>query len=250
MNIGAIVFDGTLWIAIPISVLAGLISFLSPCVLPLIPGYLGYLASAVTGDQSDAAAKTSRSRLLLGVLLFIGGFTVVFIALAIFSGALGSVFIQYSDLITRILGAVVVVMGLIFIGWFGVAQKTIKPRLRSRMGLIGAPLLGVAMGIGWTPCMGPTLSAIMALSWNVADPWRAGLLGFAYAMGLGIPFILITLGWSWATKSVAFLRRHIRAINIAGGVLLVLLGVLMVSGVWSWLMSSLGAVIQVVETPL
>lgn len=249
MNIDSIVFDGALWVALPIAVLAGLISFLSPCVLPLIPGYLGYLASAVTSD-SGAAAKTPRRRLLLGVLLFIAGFTVVFIAVAVFSGVLGAVFVQYSDLITRVLGALVIVMGLVFIGWFGVAQKTLKPRMRSQMGMIGAPLLGVAMGIGWTPCLGPTLSAIMALSWTSADPWRAGILGFAYAMGLGIPFILITLGWSWATRSVSFLRRHIRVINIAGGVLLVLLGVLMLSGVWSWLMSSLGAVIQVVETPL
>ena len=274
MNPGAIIADGALWVALPIAVLAGLVSFLSPCVLPLVPGYLGFIGGAVAPRQSavpadagvssrtsegaaDAAPtvtaidqEPSRGRLLGGVLLFIAGFTVVFMAVNILGGTVGRFFLEYADAITRVMGVVIILLGLVFIGLFGFAQRTFKPQVRSNLGLVGAPLLGVALGIGWAPCIGPTLGAILAMSWNFGDPVRAGLLGLAYSLGLGIPFILITLGFGWATRSVGFLRRHIRTVNIIGGVMLVILGVLMVTGVWTALMAQLQGVFLNVPLPL
>ncbi|MBF4561999.1 cytochrome c biogenesis protein CcdA [Microbacterium sp. VKM Ac-2870] len=232
--------------------LAGLVSFLSPCVLPLVPGYLGFLggASGAAGGRRGNAARAGRGRLLLGVLLFIAGFTVVFVAMGVLAGTLGRFFLQYGEVITRVLGVVVIVMGLVFLGLFGFAQRTMKPQVRSGLGLVGAPLLGVAMGIGWAPCIGPTYAAILSISLSQADPTRAVLLAIAYSLGLGIPFLLLAVGFGWATRSVAFLRRHIRVVNILGGVLLILLGLLMVTGLWSAAMSQLTGVIGGVELPL
>ena len=254
MNPGQLVVDGALWIAIPIAALAGLVSFLSPCVLPLVPGYLGYLGGAAGSNPGAAATGSTvtaeRTRLLLGVGLFIAGFTVVFVTVTILGGTFGFLLLQYANILTRIFGALVIMLGLVFIGFFGIAQRTLRPRVQSRAGLIGAPLLGFALGVGWTPCIGPTLAAILSMSWNLGDPARAGLLGLAYSLGLGIPFLLLAVGWGWASRSVSFLRRHIRALNIVGGALLVLLGVLMVTGLWTTLMSALQQVVINVPAPL
>ncbi|MBF0816044.1 cytochrome c biogenesis protein CcdA [Microbacterium paludicola] len=244
---GAIVVDGALWLAILVAALAGLVSFVSPCVLPLIPGYFGYLGSAVGAAEGGNPA---RWRMVGGVGLFIAGFTVVFLAMTVLGGVFGMFFVQYSAVLTRILGVFVIVMGLVFIGVFRGAQRTVRLRSRGDLGLIGAPLLGVALGIGWAPCIGPTLAAIMSVSWNLGDPWRAGLLGLAYSLGLGLPFLLLALGVGWATRSVTFVRRHIRVFNIVGGAVLVLLGALMVTGAWSRLMSILQGVMLNVTLPL
>ncbi len=238
-----LVQDGALWLALPIALLAGLISFASPCVLPLVPGYLGFL-----GGQ--AAGRDSRGRLVLGVVLFIAGFTVVFVAMGVLAGTAGRFFLQYGDVLTRVLGVVVIVMGAVFLGVFAVAQRTFKPQVRQGLGLVGAPLLGIAMGIGWAPCIGPTYTAILSVSFAQGDPGRAVILAVAYSLGLGIPFLLLAIGFGWATRSVAFLRRHIRLVNIIGGILLIVLGVLMVTGVWTSVMSQLTGVIGSVELPL
>lgn len=246
-----VVLDGALWLAVPIAMLAGLVSFLSPCVLPLVPGYLGFLGGAAgAGSAGPARRRAGRARLVGGVGLFIAGFTVVFVAMGVLAGTAGRFFLQYGDVLTRVLGVVVIVMGLVFLGVFGFAQRTVKPQVRQGLGLAGAPLLGVAMGIGWAPCIGPTYTAILSVAFAQGDPWRAVVLAVAYSLGLGIPFILLAIGFGWATRSVAFLRRHIRVVNIIGGVLLIVLGILMVTGVWTSVMSQLTGVIGSVDLPL
>ncbi|MDT0140912.1 cytochrome c biogenesis protein CcdA [Microbacterium sp. PRC9] len=280
MNLGALVADGSLLIAIPIAILAGAISFLSPCVLPLVPGYLGFIGGAVSprpapvavgtdaplqrsadaqgvSSRSSLARSTSggddapaRGRLVLGVLLFIAGFTVVFVSMAMLGGTLGRFLLEYQDLITRILGVVIIAMGLVFIGWFGMAQRIARPQVRGNLGLIGAPLLGIALGIGWAPCIGPTLAVILTMAFDSGSAARAALLGVAYSLGLGIPFLLLTLGFGWATRSVSFLRRHIRVVNLIGGAVLIVLGLLMVTGVWTAVMAQLQGVFASVPAPL
>jgi cytochrome c-type biogenesis protein len=194
--------------------------------------------------------QPARGRLLLGVLLFIAGFTVVFVSIAMLGGTLGRFLLEYADLITRILGVLIIAMGLVFIGVFGLAQRIARPQIRGNLGLVGAPLLGIALGIGWAPCIGPTLAAILAMSFDSGSVGRAALLGVAYSLGLGIPFVLLTLGFGWATRSVAFVRRHIRTVNVIGGVLLIILGLLMVTGVWTTLMAQLQGVFSSVPLPL
>ncbi|MFF2485922.1 cytochrome c biogenesis CcdA family protein [Microbacterium sp. NPDC058062] len=276
MNLGALVADGSLLIAIPIAILAGAISFLSPCVLPLVPGYLGFIGGAVSPRPAAVAVGTStrslsergtsetkraepttdpadgpaRGRLVLGVLLFIAGFTVVFVSMAMLGGTLGRFLLEYQDLITRILGVVIIAMGLVFIGWFGMAQRIARPQVRGNLGLIGAPLLGIALGIGWAPCIGPTLAVILTMAFDSGSAARAALLGVAYSLGLGIPFLLLTLGFGWATRSVSFLRRHIRVVNLIGGAVLIVLGLLMVTGVWTAVMAQLQGVFASVPAPL
>ena len=245
-----LVAGGALWVAVPIAILAGLVSFLSPCVLPLVPGYLGFIGGAVAPRSVRTGEAPARGRLVLGVLLFIAGFTVVFMAVNIFSGTVGLFFLKYKDVITRVMGVVIILLGLVFIGLFGFAQRIFRPQIRGNLGLVGAPLLGLALGVGWAPCIGPTLAVIINMSLDGASASRGAVLGLAYSLGLGIPFLLIALGFGWATRSVAFLRTHVRMVNIIGGALLIILGVLMVTGVWGVLMSNLQGVIAGVTPAL
>ncbi|WP_423919063.1 cytochrome c biogenesis CcdA family protein [Frigoribacterium sp. 2-23] len=237
------VAGGQLAVALPVALLAGLISFLSPCVLPLVPGYLGYVGG-LTGRATDArGARRDRRRVVLGVLLFVLGFSVVFVGANLAFGAAGFWLIQWRDLITRLMGLVVIAMGLVFIGQFTFLQRTFKPGFTPATGLAGAPLLGIVFGLGWTPCVGPTLAAITAMSLNSGSVGQSVLLGVFYCVGLGLPFLLVALGFGWATRSISFVKRHIRVVNIVGGSLLVLIGLLMVTGLWSDIMSRVGAVI-------
>ena len=243
MNIGEVIYSGQLWVALPIAVVAGLVSFLSPCVLPLVPGYLAYVSGSSHVGMGESA-KSATWRVVAGVALFVAGFSLVFISYGAAFGALGGWLVQWQVLITRILGVVVIIMGFVFIGRFGMFQRTSKLNLSPATGLAGAPILGIVFGLGWTPCIGPALIAIMSLSVDAASPWRGTILGLAYCIGLGLPFILLAFGLSWATSSVTFLKLHIRAINIAGGVALIVLGALMVTGLWNIWIYQLQAVIS------
>ena len=237
MNPGAVVLSGGLWLAVPIAIAAGLLSFLSPCVLPLVPGYLGYVSGVTSGRER------TRGRMLAGVGLFIAGFSLVFLAVSLLVGTVGMFVTQYTDVILRIAGVVVILMGIVFIGQVSFLQRTIKPGWQPRTGLIGAPLLGIVFAIGWTPCVGPTLIAVQSMALDQGDLGRALIIGLAYCIGLGIPFLLVAIGFGWVGGSVRWVKRHIRAVNIAGGVLLIIIGVLMVSGLWRGIISAFGAVI-------
>ena len=244
-GVGELVGDGQLVVALPIALLAGLLSFLSPCILPLVPGYLGYV-----GGLSGNGGQRDRSRLVIGVSLFVLGFTLVFVATNAAFGAVGTWLVVYGDTITRFAGVLVILLGLVFIGQFTFMQRQLKPKWMPATGLAGAPLLGILFGLGWTPCLGPTLAAITAISLSGGSAWQGVLLGVVYSLGLGIPFLLVAFGFGWVATSVAWIKKRIRLVNILGGVLLVIIGVLMVTGLWSLWMSQLGAVINVFVTPL
>ncbi|WP_150307162.1 cytochrome c biogenesis CcdA family protein [Planctomonas psychrotolerans] len=243
-GVGETVLQGQLLVAIPLALLAGLVSFASPCVLPLVPGYLGYVGGLAGGTRG------SRGRVVLGVTLFVLGFSTIFVLLGLFSGTLGALFLRHGDIITRVAGVVVILMGLVFVGQFSFLQRTIKPRWQPATGLAGAPLLGVVFAIGWAPCYGPALVAISALSLSSGSAGRGALLGAFYCLGLGIPFLLVALGLSWVTGAVSFLKRHIRAINVGGGALLVGIGLLMLTGLWGIWLADLQAVIGGYVTPI
>lgn len=240
-DVGSIIYSGQLLVALPIALLAGLLSFASPCVLPLVPGYLAYIGGMASATNDKGGRSTAR--LVLGVVLFVLGFSVVFVAFGVAFGALGFALKSWLDVLTRVMGLVLILMGLVFMGVFTRLQYTAKLNLTPTTGLVGAPLLGLIFGLGWTPCIGPTLTAIFSLSLDAASPGRGALLAAFYCVGLGIPFILLALGFAWATHSLNFLKRHIRGINITGGVLLIVMGVLMVTGLWNALMSQLQEVI-------
>ncbi|MEY4043634.1 MAG: hypothetical protein RL529_1201, partial [Actinomycetota bacterium] len=203
MNPGEIILNGSLLAAMPLALAAGLISFLSPCVLPLVPGYLGFVSGSVGSGE-----KKSRRRIILGAVLFVLGFTLVFVSLGAAFGSLGTILQSgLASVIQRILGVVIVLLGLVMVGQFGFMQRTFKMQVSPRLGLISAPLLGIAFGLGWTPCIGPTLSAVLTLSLDGASAGRGALLTVFYSLGLGLPFIAIAAGFGWASKSVGFVKR-------------------------------------------
>lgn len=222
---------GPLLLALGLATLAGLVSFASPCVVPLVPGYLSYLA-AVVGAGDDGAR---RWRVAGSALLFVAGFTVVFSLGTVAVLGMTTALITNQLLLQRIGGAVTILMGLVFIGFVPALQRDVRFAPRRLAGLAGAPLLGAVFALGWTPCLGPTLTGVIAVAsaTDGADTARGVALVIAYCLGLGVPFVLLALGSSWAVRAFGKLRRHARAIQMFGGLLLIAVGVALVTGVWN-----------------
>ena len=219
---------GTLIAALPIALLAGLLSFLSPCVLPLVPGYVAY----ATGFSS------SKGRLFIGSLLFVLGFTFVFASYGLAFGGLGSQIASHEEIITKVLGALTIGMGAIFLGLFPFSP-TIKPKISTTGGIAGAPLLGVLFGIGWTPCIGPALATVQTLAFNESSAIRGAILSIGYSIGLGIPFLLSGIFLDRSKRIRSFFLRHGSLISKIGGFALILIGILQLTGIWADLMISL-----------
>jgi len=219
---------GSLALAVPVALLAGLVSFFSPCVIPLLPGYLSYATGLSGADLENAR----RGRMLAGALLFVLGFAVVFVAIGTAAGSLGAWLIDWKREITVVLGLVTIVLGLMFAGLLPGLQRDWRVHQVPAVGLAAAPLLGFLFGLGWSPCMGPTLAVITNLSLNEGTAARGALLSAIYALGLGLPFILAALAYRRALAVFAVVRRHQLWVMRAGGLMLVLVGVLLVTGAW------------------
>ena len=222
------VLSGSLLLALPVAAFAGLVSFFSPCVVPLLPGYLSYATGLSGADLEDGR----RGRMVLGSTLFVLGFTFVFVALGTLSGALGDLLWEYMTPISRVLGVVTILVGLAFIGLVPWLQRDVRVHRVPAVGLAAAPLLGVLFGLGWTPCIGPTLAAVQTLPLTEGTAARGALLSVAYSLGLGLPFVIAGLAFRRMLGAVAWVRRHQVWVTRAGGAMLVLVGVLLVTGVW------------------
>ena len=220
--------SGSMLLAVPVALAAGLVSFFSPCVVPLLPGYLSY-ATGLSGADLESAR---RGRMVLGTSLFVLGFSAVFVALGTASGALGDWLIVYSREISVVLGAVTILVGIAFLGFIPWMQRDVRVHKVPSVGLGAAPLLGVLFGLGWTPCIGPTLSAVQVLAFQEATAGRGALLSLAYCLGLGVPFILAALAFRRMLGAVHGVRRRQVWVTRLGGLMMVAVGVLLVTGVW------------------
>ncbi len=280
MGIEHLVQTGPLILAAPIAAAAGALTFLSPCVLPLVPGYLSYVTgmSGTDAQRAEAAAtervavapdgtavavdgtsggtatradavshpataggrtavsRATRGRTLLGTTLFVIGFSLVFATEGLAFGGLGLVLQRHEAGVTQVLGGVTILLGLLFAGVFDrfpMTGRIVRPSIRPRAGLVGAPLLGVLFAVSWTPCVGPTLSVVMSLALTSGTAVRGAVLAFLYGLGLGIPFIVVALAFQRGMTAFQFARRHAQLIARIGGGLLVLVGILEVSGAWT-----------------
>ena len=273
MSVMSLVSSGPLLLAVPVAVAAGAVTFLSPCCLPLVPGYLAYItgmsgadtvsastAAADTATASTASAGTATAtgagggvttktqtkgpsaqarhtgRTIAGTALFVAGFSVVFSLTGLAVGGLGQLFSAHDSVLTRVLGAVTIVLGLLFFGAFDrfmFAGRVFKPSVTPKAGLAGAPLLGVLFGIGWTPCIGPTLTAVLALSAQSGTAARGAFLAFVYGLGLGIPFLIVAVAFQRLVGVLNFFKRNARMVTRVGGVLLVAVGLLEATGAWT-----------------
>lgn len=253
----ATVTDGSLLLAVPVAAVAGLVSFLSPCVLPLVPGYLSFVtglsgeelgAGRPSGDVLVRTAPVRRSRVLAGSGLFVLGFSAVFVTSGALFGSLGSVLAGHQDVVDVVLGLLTILLGLAFLGLVPGLQREVRLHRLPSPGLAGAPLLGVLFGVGWTPCLGPTLAAVQTLAYREASAGRGALLTAAYCAGLGIPFVLSGLAFSRALGAFAVVKRHYTVVMRVGGGMLVVVGLLLVSGLWSSVIADLRGWVSGFET--
>lgn len=269
MSLTDVAVSGPLLLAVLLALAAGAVSFASPCCVPLVPGYLAYLAGLVGADAPTAAtaptatdvadaqhgdgAARGQWRVVGAALLFVLGFTVVFSAGVV--GALGvsDVLFGNAELLQRIGGVITVGMGLVFLGWIPALQREVRVHRVPRGGIASAPLLGAVYGLGWTPCLGPTLTGVIALSTATEvgpSAVRGLVLVLAYSLGLGLPFVLLAAGARWAVGVLSWLRRHVRGLQISGGIMLIGVGLLLATGAWAELVAVLRAPIAGYSTPL
>jgi cytochrome c-type biogenesis protein len=268
-GVGQLVSSGPLILALPVAAAAGAVTFLSPCCLPLVPGYLSFVTGMAGADGSPATAvpaqapavaaadgsgvavaahplaatappRGPRGRVVAGTALFVLGFSVVFVAYGAALGGLGHLLTGHARVLTQVLGVLTIVLGLLFAGVldrFSFAGRIVRPPARPKAGLAGAPLLGMMFGLGWTPCIGPTLTAVLALSASSGTVARGAVLAFVYALGLGVPFLLVSFGFQVAMRAFAFFRRRARLVTRIGGAMLICVGLLEVTGAWSTFMA-------------
>lgn len=285
----ATVTDGPMLLAMPVAAAAGMVSFLSPCVLPLVPGYLSFVTGLAGADlaateppksrpasveQSPTpflrpmstgaitvptvtspsppplAVRHARGRVVLGSVLFVLGFTAVFTTAGAFFGGLGAVLLEYKTILDRVMGVLTVLLGLAFLGLIPGMQREIRIHRLPRAGLAGAPLLGVLFGVGWTPCLGPTLAAVQTLAYTQASAGRGAVLTAAYCLGLGLPFILTAIAFRRALSAFAVIKRHYRAVMNTGGILLIAVGLLLISGIWQQIIMSMRGLVSGYGTSL
>jgi len=227
--------DGSLLLAVPVALVAGLVSFFSPCVVPLLPGYLSYTTGLSGADLESAR----RGRMLAGSLLFVLGFSFVFVSFGALFGAVGDWLWQYQHQVTVVLGAVTILVGIAFLGAVPWLQRDWRVHRVPAVGLAAAPMLGVLFGLGWTPCIGPTLSAITSLAVNEASAERGALLSFFYCLGLGLPFVVAALAYRRMLGTIGWVRRHQQWVTRLGGLMLIAVGVLLLTGWWNVLVDDL-----------
>ena len=271
-GVASLMAGGSLLLAVPVALAAGAVSFASPCVLPLVPGYLSYVTGMSAVDAQDVQAREDararaqaaepsetggagqtqtltkprtvaedrpglRGRTILGATLFVLGFTAVFVSAGAAFGYAGSNLIAHERVLEEVFGSLVILLGLFFAGavpqrWSGWLQRDARLHYRPTAGLVGAPLLGMVFGIGWTPCLGPTLAAVQTLAWTQASAGRGAFLSAVYCIGLGLPFILTAVAFRRAMTAFGWIKRHYAAVTRVGGGMLVVVGAAMVSGVW------------------
>lgn len=225
------VTSGSLILALSIAFAAGIVAFLSPCVLPLAPGYVSYVTGLTGAELADPTGR--RGRVLLGSLLFVLGFSIVFVSYGVAFGSIGSVLLQYQEPINRVLGVIVIVMGLVFLGVIPGMQREWRLHRAPTWGVAGAPLLGIIFGLGWSPCIGPTLTAVQSLAFTEASAMRGAALSMAYCLGLGLPFVALAVAFSRTAGALGWVKRNYEWVMRIGGAMLIVIGLLLVTGAWT-----------------